>query len=146
MAHIFSIARAGGGRENGSSIRVKAHVLIVDDSGFARRMLRQMLESAGYSVDEVKDGMEALERYALKKPDLVLLDIIMEQMNGMEVLTRLRELDSKAKVVLATADTQEATRHEAESAGAVGIIAKPFQKEQVLETIETVAGGGTAWN
>src|SRR5215208_1421324 len=98
-------------------------------------MLRQMLESAGHSVEEVKDGMEALERYSLKKPDLVLLDIIMEEMNGMEVLTRLRELDSEAKVVLATADTQDATRREAESAGAVGILAKPFQKEQVLATI-----------
>jgi len=125
---------------------VKAHVLIVDDSGFARRMLRQILESAGHSVDEVKGGMEALERYSLKKPDLVLLDIIMEEMNGLEVLTRLRELDSKARVVLATADTQDATRLEAESAGAMGMLAKPFQKEQVLETIETVAGGGTAWN
>ena len=125
---------------------MKAHVLIVDDSGFARRMLRQILESAGHSVDEVKGGMEALERYSLKKPDLVLLDIIMEEMNGLEVLTRLRELDSKARVVLATADTQDATRLEAESAGAMGMLAKPFQKEQVLETIETVAGGGTAWN
>lgn len=125
---------------------MKAHVLIVDDSGFARRMLRQILESAGHSVDEVKGGMEALERYSLKKPDLVLLDIIMEEMNGLEVLARLRELDSKAKVVLATADTQTATQREAESAGAMGMIAKPFQKEQVLETIETVAGGGTAWS
>ena len=125
---------------------MKAHVLIVDDSGFARRMLRQMLESAGHSVDEVKGGMEALERYSLKKPDVVLLDIIMEEMNGLEVLTRLRELDSKAKVVVATADTQNATRREAESAGAMGMLAKPFEKEQVLETIETVAGGGTAWS
>jgi two-component system, chemotaxis family, chemotaxis protein CheY len=127
-------------------VRVKAHVLIVDDSGFARRMLRQILESAGHFVDEVKGGMEALERYALKKPDVVLLDIIMEEMNGLEVLTKLRDLDSKARVVLATADTQDATRREAESAGAMGMIAKPFQKDQVLEAIETVAGGGTAWN
>jgi two-component system, chemotaxis family, chemotaxis protein CheY len=142
----FSIARGGAGRENGSSIRVKAHILIVDDSGFARRMLRQILEGAGHSVEEVQGGLEALERYALKKPDLVLLDVIMDGISGLEVLARLRELDSKARVVLATADTQDATRHEAESAGAVGMIRKPFQEEQVLETVETVVGGGTAWN
>jgi two-component system chemotaxis response regulator CheY len=120
--------------------------LIVDDSGFARRMLRQILEAAGYTVDEVKGGMEALERYSLKRPDVVLLDIIMEGMNGLDVLAKLRELDSKAKVVLATADTQTGTKVEAQAAGALGIISKPFQKEEVVETIEKVAGGGTAWN
>jgi two-component system, chemotaxis family, chemotaxis protein CheY len=109
-------------------------------------MLRQILEAAGCSVDEVKGGMEALERYALKKPDVVLLDIIMEDMNGLAVLVKLRELDSTAKVIVATADAQMATKLDAEAAGAKGMVRKPFQKEQVLETIEKVAGGGTAWN
>lgn len=125
---------------------VKVHVLIVDDSGFARRTLRQILESAGHTVDEVKGGMEALERYSLKKPDVVLLDIIMEDMSGLDVLARLRELDGEARVVLATADTQAATKLEAKAGGAAGMITKPFQKEQVLDAIEKVAGGGTAWN
>jgi two-component system, chemotaxis family, chemotaxis protein CheY len=125
---------------------VNTHVLIVDDSGFARRLLRQILERAGCTVDEVKGGMEALERYAQKKPDVVLLDIIMEDMNGLAVLAKLRELDNNAKVVLATADAQMATRVEAEAAGAMGMVRKPFQPEQVLEAMEKVAGGGTAWN
>ena len=97
-------------------------------------------------MDEVKGGMEALELYSLKRPHVVLLDIIMEGMSGMEVLTKLREFDGKAKVVLATADTQTATKHEAEAAGAVGIVHKPFDKEQVLKAIETVANGGVSWN
>jgi two-component system, chemotaxis family, chemotaxis protein CheY len=109
-------------------------------------MLRQILESAGCTVDEVQGGMEALERYAQKRPDVVLLDIIMEDMNGLAVLAKLRELDTKAKVVLATADVQTATKVEAEAAGAVGLVRKPFQKGQVLEAMEKVAGGGTAWN
>jgi len=125
---------------------VKIHVLVVDDSGFARRTLRQILESAGHSVDEVSGGLEALERYALKRPDVVLLDVIMEGMSGMDALARLREFDPKAKVVLATADTQTATQVEAEAAGAMGIVHKPFEKAQVLRTVETVAGGGVAWN
>ena len=121
-------------------------MLVVDDSGFARRMLRQILEGAGYTVDEVKGGMEALERYALKKPDVVLLDIIMEDMSGMEVLAKLRELDGNARVIVATADAQTATKAEAKAAGALGMIPKPFQKEQVLQTVEKVAGGGAGWN
>jgi len=125
---------------------VKPHVLIVDDSGFARRLLRQMLEQAGCTVDEVKGGMEALERYAQKRPDVVLLDVIMEDMNGLAVLAKLRELDRNAKVVLATADAQTATKVEAQAAGAAGIVRKPFQAEQVLEAMQKVAGGGTAWN
>ena len=65
---------------------MNARILVVDDSGFARRSLRQVLEAAGHSVDEAKDGHEALERYFLAKPDLVLLDMVMEGMNGLEVL------------------------------------------------------------
>jgi two-component system chemotaxis response regulator CheY len=125
---------------------VKGHILVVDDSGFARRVLRQILEAAGHTVDEAEGGMAALERYALEKPVVVLLDIIMEDLSGMEVLTKLRELDVHAKIVLATADLQTATKMEAQAAGAVGMITKPFQKQQVLDTIEKVAGGGTAWN
>src|SRR5262245_43799926 len=111
------------------------NILIVDDSGFARRTLRQMLESAGYSIQEAANGNDALERYFLKKPDLVLLDIVMEGLSGLEVLPRIRELDPDARIVVASADVQSSTRVEAEAAGAVGFINKPFVREQVLETV-----------
>jgi two-component system chemotaxis response regulator CheY len=122
------------------------HVLLVDDSGFARRSLRKILESAGHSVEEAKDGMEALERYTVRKPDVVLLDMVMDGMQGMEVLMKLRELDAKAKVVLATADIQASTHTEGKAAGAIGIIRKPFRSEEVIKTVETVAAGGAAWS
>ena len=77
---------------------MKAKILLVDDSGLARRSVRQMLESAGYEVVEAEDGMIALERYFLEKPDLVLLDLVMRGMNGLDVLKKLRELDPKARV------------------------------------------------
>lgn len=125
---------------------MKAHILLVDDSGFARRTLRQILEKGGHTVDEAKDGMEALERYALHKPDIVLLDMVMDGMKGMEVLGKLRELDTEAKIVLATADIQASTRSEAQAAGASGMISKPFLGEQVLQAVETVTAGGAAWN
>ena len=125
---------------------MNAHILVVDDSGFARRTLRQILEPAGYSVEEAKDGSEALERYFLKKPDVVLLDLVMEGLTGLDVLSKLRELDGDVKAVLATADIQDSTRAEAQAAGASGFIGKPFNKDQVLATVDTVLAGGLSWS
>jgi two-component system, chemotaxis family, chemotaxis protein CheY len=121
------------------------HILIVDDSGFARRSLRQMLEAGGHTVQEASNGNDALERYFLKRPDMVLLDIVMEGMNGLEVLPRIKEMDPDARVVVASADVQSSTRQEAQAAGAVGFINKPFVREQVLETVSNILAGGMAW-
>ena len=121
-------------------------ILIVDDSGFARRTLRQMLESAGHTIEEAANGNDALERYYLKRPDLVLLDIVMEGMSGLEVLPRIKEMDPEARVIVASADVQTSTRAEAQAAGAIGFINKPFVREQVLESISHVLSGGMAWN
>jgi two-component system chemotaxis response regulator CheY len=121
-------------------------ILIVDDSGFARRTLRQMLESAGHTIEEAANGNDALERYYLKRPDLVLLDIVMEGLSGLEVLPRLKEMDPGARVIVASADVQVSTRDEAQAAGAIGFINKPFVREQVLQTVSNVLAGGMAWN
>jgi two-component system chemotaxis response regulator CheY len=125
---------------------MNARILVVDDSGFARRTLKQLLEAGGHTVEEAKDGHDALERYFLNKPDLVLLDMVMEGMNGMEVLAKLRELDPEVRVVIATADVQTSTRAEAQATGASGFITKPFDREQVLNTVSTVLKGGLSWN
>jgi len=125
---------------------MNARILVVDDSGFARRTLKQLLEGAGHTVEEAKDGHDALERYFLNKPDLVMLDMVMEGMNGMEVLAKLRELDREARVVVATADVQTSTRAEAQATGASGFITKPFDREEVLKTVSTVLTGGLSWN
>ena len=115
-----------------------AKILIVDDSGFARRALRRILEGEGFSVEEAAGGMEALEKYALSRPDVVFLDIIMEGMEGLDVLKNLRKMDQNAKVVMATADTQKATREEATKAGASGFVKKPFDPEEVLAAVPKV--------
>ena len=70
-------------------------ILLVDDSGLARRSTRAMLEGAGYEVVEAEDGMAALERYFVEKPDVVLLDLVMKGMYGLDVLAKLRELDPR---------------------------------------------------
>ncbi len=117
------------------------HILVVDDSNLARRTLRQILEGAGYEVEEARDGHEALEKYYLRRPDLVLLDIVMADIGGLEVLQKIQQLDANADVVIASADIQKSTQAEAKSAGARGYITKPFNPQQVLETVSRALSG-----
>ena len=77
-----------------------AKILLVDDSALARRTTRQILESAGYFVVEAEDGLAALERYFLEKPDLVLLDLVMKGMMGLDVLDKLLEMDPKVRAIV----------------------------------------------
>ena len=76
----------------------------------SRRNVRGILESDGHQVTEALDGLAALEHYSLEKPDLVVLDMVMNGMYGIDVLVKLREMDSQAKVVVASADIQHSTR------------------------------------
>ncbi len=117
-----------------------AKILIVDDSGLSRRILRRILSSAGHEVVEAESGLVALERYFLERPDLVLLDLIMADMNGLEVLDRLREMDRQARVVVATADIQSSSRALAMAGGAMGYIAKPFDESEVLQAVDQALG------
>ena len=112
-----------------------AKILIVDDSTLSRKILRGILEPAGHEVMEAADGLAALERYALDRPDLVLLDLMMAGMPGLDVLAQLRQLDAGAQVVVATADIQETTRDHACSGGAISLINKPFREAQVRDAV-----------
>jgi len=113
-----------------------AKILIIDDSLLARRMLKEILTVEGHEFIEEKDGMSGIERYFLERPDLVLLDLTMEGMHGLEVLKKIREVDPKAKVVVATADIQSSTHQMVIDAGASGLIEKPFKESEVLEKVK----------
>ncbi|HKR23471.1 MAG TPA: response regulator [Pyrinomonadaceae bacterium] len=117
-------------------------LLIVDDSALSRRTLRRILETAGYEVVEADDGMTALEVYFLEKPSLVLLDLVMKGMYGLDVLVKLREMDPKALVVVASADIQSSTRKLVDEAGALGFINKPFISEDVIAAVHAALAGG----
>ena len=121
-------------------------VLLVDDSGLARRSTRRVLEQAGYNVVEAEDGLSALERFAVEKPDLVLLDLVMKGMYGLDVLAKLRELDPAARVIVVSADVQTSSRDLVQAAGASGFITKPVAPGQVLLMIEQVMKGISPWN
>src|SRR6185295_1243337 len=113
-------------------------VLIVDDSSMSRRIVRGILEAEGHVVTEATDGMAALESYSLEKHDLVLLDMVMSGMYGIQVLQKLRELDSLARVIVTTADSQTATRELAAQAGSRGFLRKPIKKEELLVLVNSV--------
>lgn len=122
-----------------------AKILVVDDSGLARRTLNKFLSEAGHDVTLVNDGMAALEQYALAPYDLVTLDLTMPGTPGLEVLDRLKEMDAQARVLIATADIQKASRELSLSGGAVGFLAKPFKLEKVLNAVNlALAGDGHA--
>ena len=112
-------------------------VLIVDDSALSRRSLRQILETAGCEVVEAEDGLVALERYFLEKPDVVMLDLVMRGMYGLDVLHKLRELDADARIVVVSADIQSSSRELAEQAGAKAFVNKPFDKAEILGALST---------
>ena len=117
-------------------------ILIVDDSALSRRTLRRILEPAGYEIVEANDGMTALELYFLEKPNLVLLDLVMKGMYGLDVLVKLREMDPKALVVVASADIQSSTRKLVDEGGALAFINKPLVPEQVIAAVEAALAEG----
>jgi two-component system chemotaxis response regulator CheY len=120
---------------------MKFRVLVVDDSALSRRSLRQILEPAGYAVAEAEDGLSALERYFLDKPDVVLLDLVMKGMYGLDVLTKIRELDADARVIVVSADIQTSSQDLVVEAGAKAFVNKPFDRAEILKALAGALAG-----
>jgi two-component system chemotaxis response regulator CheY len=119
-----------------SSQEVK--ILLTDDSVFMRNVLKNILENAGYkNFIEAGDGREALEKIAAEKPDLILLDIIMPEVGGIEVL---KKIGTQYPVLIISAVGQDQVVQEAKSLGARGYIVKPFDNKQVLAEVHAVLG------
>jgi two-component system, chemotaxis family, chemotaxis protein CheY len=121
-------------------------ILIVDDSSLARRTLRQLLESLGHTVEDASDGEQALERFFVSPPELVVLDMVMSGMYGLDVLAKMREMNPAVRVLVATADIQNSTAEQVRAAGAKGILNKPVNRDQLISAIEKIAAGGETWN
>jgi two-component system chemotaxis response regulator CheY len=124
---------------------MKAKILVVDDSGLARRLIRKILEELEYEVEDVSDGAQALERYLLNHHDAVILDLLMHGMYGVDVLLKLKQLNPNLPVIIASADIQKATREQVKESGAAAMINKPVTKEQLAEVLGIALAGGTVW-
>jgi two-component system, chemotaxis family, chemotaxis protein CheY len=112
-----------------------AKILIVDDAEFLRMRISKMLIGDGYEVVEAENGAIAVEKYKEVKPDVVLMDITMPEMDGLTALKQIRAFDPKARVVMLTALGQESVVLEAIKSGARDFVVKPFERERVLSAI-----------
>ena len=121
-------------------------ILLVDDSALARRSIRRILEGAGYAVVEAEDGLSALERYSLERPDVVMLDLVMKGMYGLDVLSKLREMDAAAKVIVVSADVQTSSRELVREAGAAGFLNKPIEASELVRMVEEAMQGVSRWS
>ena len=115
-----------------------ACIMIADDSSYTRRTHRRILEADGHVVHEAASGMAALEGYFVHRPDIVLLDLTMEDMSGLDVLARLREMEPGARVVVISADVQRSTSQLVAEAGALRFLGKPVSPETLRGTVRDV--------
>ena len=112
-------------------------VLIVDDNESTREMLRISLQRAGHQVlGEAEDGQSALKAFAELSPEVVLLDIIMPGISGIEVLEEMRKITPAAKIIMLTAVDQDHVTAELKSKGAAAIIFKPFSQQDLKKAFE----------
>jgi len=117
------------------------NILICDDAAFMRMMIKDILTKNGYNVaGEAENGARAVEKYAELKPDLVLMDITMPEMDGIQALKKIKGADPSAVVIMCSAMGQQAMVIESIQAGAKDFIVKPFQADRVLEAVKKVIG------
>src|SRR5262245_527466 len=112
-------------------------VLVVDDEAPVREVLGDYFVDRGYEVFSVRDGQEALAVFARERPDVVLLDVRMPGLDGLQVLRRLRETDPHVAVIMVTANEDVALAREMLSIGAFDYVAKPFDFEHLHRMVVT---------
>lgn len=113
------------------------NILICDDAAFMRMMIKDILTKNGYNVvGEAENGAKAVEKYQETKPDLVLMDITMPEMDGIQALKKIKSMDPNASVVMCSAMGQQAMVIESIQSGARDFIVKPFQPDRVLEAVK----------
>ena len=116
-------------------------ILLVDDAAFMRKMIKETLSKSGYTeIYEAVDGADAVEKYAEICPDLVIMDITMPNMDGLEALKVIRAKDGNANVIMCSAMGQESMVMDAVRSGAKDFIVKPFKADRVLKTVNTILG------
>ena len=131
----------GFSSQSGQLSRPQAfHILVVDDDEATRDLLKSLLELYGHQVDVAEDGRAAMRYCEQQLPELLLMDITMPEMDGIQALKEIKKLDGGAKVIMCSAMGQQAMVIESIQAGAKDFIVKPFQAERVIEAVKKVVG------
>ncbi|GMG97128.1 response regulator [Tepidimicrobium xylanilyticum] len=112
-------------------------ILIVDDASFMRMMIKDILTKNGFEVvGEAENGAIAVEKYKELNPELVIMDITMPEMDGIQAVKEIININPNAKIIMCSAMGQQAMVIEAIQAGAKDFIVKPFQHERVVEAVK----------
>jgi two-component system chemotaxis response regulator CheY len=115
-----------------------ARILVVDDAAFMRMRCTKLLQDNGYETCEAGNGVEAVQKYQQYKPDGVLMDITMPDMDGIETLKKLVEIDPGVRVSMVTAMGQQSLVIEALKSGAKDFVVKPFNADRVLAAVKKI--------
>jgi DNA-binding response OmpR family regulator len=113
-------------------------ILIVDDSKLSRAFVKNILQEQDHIFIEAQEGREALSLFSNENPDLVLLDLTMPGMTGLDVLSKMKQINDRVKIIIATADVQVITKQEATRLGAAGYITKPFNAKELKKVVENI--------
>ncbi len=114
-------------------------IVVADDSSTMRNFLKRTLTRAGYDVvGEADDGFKTIEMYEKLRPDLIIVDVIMPELSGLEVVRQILELNADAKVIICTSMGQHYYREDAVRSGVSGYIIKPFVPEEILEVVKNI--------
>jgi len=143
LLHVkhYDIIAVSKNRTEGETLMAGKNILIVDDAAFMRMMIKDILSKNGYVVvGEAENGAKAVEKYNELKPDLVIMDITMPEMDGIEAVKAIKGINSNADIIMCSAMGQQAMVIESIQAGAKDFIVKPFQAERVIEAVSKVTG------
>ena len=115
-------------------------VLLVDDAAFVRMSLKKILDDAafGFEYVEAGDGEEAIEKYKLYSPDLVIMDITMPKTDGIAAVGRIKEIDDNARIIMCSSMGYQEKVVDAITAGAKDFIIKPYEAEKVIKSVKAV--------
>ena len=114
-------------------------IMLVDDAAFMRMMIKNTLNKNGYNdIVEAENGKVAVDNYPVEKPDLVIMDITMPVMDGLQALKAIRAADPNARVIMCSAMGQEAMVVDALKAGAKDFIVKPFKADRIMKTVQNI--------
>ena len=114
-------------------------IMLVDDAAFMRMMIKDTLSKNGYAnIVEANNGQVAVTNYPVEKPDLVIMDITMPVMDGLQALKEIKAQDPNARVIMCSAMGQEAMVVEALKNGAKDFIVKPFKADRIMKTVKGI--------
>jgi len=114
-------------------------ILIVDDSAFMRRVIRNIVTKNGYDVvGEATDGLSGIEKYRKLLPDVMTMDLVMDEMNGMDALKQIIEEFPEANIIMVSSMSQDVIVRDAIVLGAKNFIHKPFDEEQVMDALNNL--------